>query len=83
MKLSDYELNTFTAMAESNYNIYMKQHGLVRGDKNCNELYAVWENYDCLFAIYISKFIGYKYYSSASDVSGIYSKTPPTKEATL
>lgn len=81
MKLSEYELSTFTYMAEANYDIYMRQHVLPRDDDECGPLFYIWDNYDCLFAMYISKFIGYNYYSSASDVSGIYSEIPPTKES--
>lgn len=81
MELSEYELKTFTDMAEENYNIYMRQYILPRDDEECAQFFFIWRNYDCLFAIYISQFIGYKYYSSASDVSGIYSKIPPTKES--
>ncbi|WP_293986365.1 hypothetical protein [uncultured Megasphaera sp.] len=79
MNLNDYELQRFTEMAIAEYDIYMRQYVLPRGDKDGNEFYSVWENYDSFFSIFISRFVGYYYCSSASELSGIYSMIKPTK----
>ena len=81
MKLNDNELQRFTEMAIAEYDIYMRQYVLPRGDKDGNEFYTVWENYDSLFSIFISHFIGYHYCSSASELSGIYFLQKPTEES--
>lgn len=80
MKLTECQITLFTEMAEQDYKLYMDFHNRPK-DMESWEIFCVWSKYEAMFSMYISKFIGYRYYSSAPELSGVYTKIKPTEES--
>lgn len=80
IELNDFQVQMITEMAEQDYKLYTDFHNRPKDLKSW-EIFSVWIRYEAMFSMYLSKLIGYRYCSSAPELSGVYTGIKPTKES--